>query len=202
MTAFVLRVWLPDRPGALGAVASRVGAVRGDVVGIEIIDRGAGRAVDELTVDLPDEELLDLLVNEIHHVDGVDVEDVRELGGPQEDLAVLALEMAAQVATAEPGPARADAMVGSALRLLHADWAALADLDRDELVAGAGQDVPNAAWLCAFVRGASAEGTPRDLDHIAMAKVPSVGWTLVVSRDHLPLRGRERALLEGLGTIG
>ena len=28
---YVVRVWLPDRPGALGQVASRIGAVRGDV---------------------------------------------------------------------------------------------------------------------------------------------------------------------------
>ena len=27
----VMRVWLPDRPGALGQVASRIGAVKGDV---------------------------------------------------------------------------------------------------------------------------------------------------------------------------
>ena len=44
MATLVIRVWLPDRPGALGAVASRVGAVRGDVIGIDIIERGAGRA--------------------------------------------------------------------------------------------------------------------------------------------------------------
>ena len=47
----MVRVWLPDRPGALGAVASRIGAVRGDVIGIDILERGGGRAVDELTVD-------------------------------------------------------------------------------------------------------------------------------------------------------
>ncbi|MEY4175069.1 MAG: hypothetical protein RI900_2234, partial [Actinomycetota bacterium] len=44
MQTFVVRVWLPDRPGALGQVASRVGAVRGDVVGIEILERGGGSA--------------------------------------------------------------------------------------------------------------------------------------------------------------
>src|SRR5262245_58230979 len=52
MATFVLRLWLPDRPGALGAVASRVGAVGGDLVGIDILERGAGRAIDEL-VDGP-----------------------------------------------------------------------------------------------------------------------------------------------------
>ena len=48
-----MRVWLPDRPGALGAVASRIGAVRGDLVGVDILERGAGRAIDELVVELP-----------------------------------------------------------------------------------------------------------------------------------------------------
>ena len=64
-------------PGALGQVASRIGAVRGDVVGIEILERGGGRAIDELVVALPDAGLVDLLVTEIAQVDGVDVEDVR-----------------------------------------------------------------------------------------------------------------------------
>ncbi|OWY60193.1 hypothetical protein B7486_70490, partial [cyanobacterium TDX16] len=68
----VVRVWLPDRPGALGAVASRIGAVGGDVVGIDILERGAGRAIDELVVLLPSTGLLDLLTDEINQVDGVD----------------------------------------------------------------------------------------------------------------------------------
>ena len=51
---FVIRMWLPDRPGALGQVASRIGAVRGDVVGIDILERDGGQAVDELVVELPD----------------------------------------------------------------------------------------------------------------------------------------------------
>src|SRR6476661_317939 len=92
MQTFVVRVWVPDRPGALGQVASRIGAVRGDVVGIEILERGAGRAVDELVVELPEDGLLDLLITEISQVDGVDVEDVRTLGPDRHDpgLTVLA----------------------------------------------------------------------------------------------------------------
>ena len=52
ISVVLLRVWVPDRPGALGAVASRVGAVGGDVIGIDILERGAGRAIDELWVEL------------------------------------------------------------------------------------------------------------------------------------------------------
>jgi len=43
-------VWLPDRPGALGQVASRIGAVRGDVLGIEVLESGAGSVIDELII--------------------------------------------------------------------------------------------------------------------------------------------------------
>lgn len=85
MATYVVRVWLPDRPGALGAVASRIGAVRGDLVGIDILDRGAGRAIDELLIELPQASLLDLMVNEVNQVDGVDVEDVREVPGALPD---------------------------------------------------------------------------------------------------------------------
>ena len=202
MPLFAMRVWLPDRPGALGAVASRVGAVRGDVVGIEIIERGAGRAVDELTVDLPDAGLVDLLVNEVHEIDGVDVEDVRALGHLHEDLGVSALEVAGTVATAGTPAGAASAIVHGAIRLLRADWAAVVDLAAETLVDGAGEGLPNAGWLCAFARGATADGTEADLEQFAFAMVPEHRWTLVVFRDHLPLRGRERALLDGLGVLG
>jgi len=36
-THVLVRVWLPDRPGALGLVASRIGAVDGDIVGIDVL---------------------------------------------------------------------------------------------------------------------------------------------------------------------
>jgi len=46
-------------------VASRIGAVRGDVVSIEIIRRQDGRALDEFVVELADAELVPLLLTEI-----------------------------------------------------------------------------------------------------------------------------------------
>ena len=72
MATFLVRIELPDRPGALGAVASRIGAVRGDVVSIEIIRRQDGRALDEFVVELADAELVPLLLTEIAEVDGPD----------------------------------------------------------------------------------------------------------------------------------
>jgi hypothetical protein len=54
----LIRVRVPDRPGALGLVASRIGALRGDIVGIEVLDRSDGVALDELAVVLPDADVI------------------------------------------------------------------------------------------------------------------------------------------------
>ena len=50
-----MRIWLPDAPGVLGAVAAEIGAVRGNVIGLEVLEREAGVAIDELVVELPDD---------------------------------------------------------------------------------------------------------------------------------------------------
>ena len=73
----LVRVWLPDRPGALGLVASRVGAVGGDIVGIDVLERGDRVAVDEFAVELASLDVVELLVREVEEVDGTSVEEVR-----------------------------------------------------------------------------------------------------------------------------
>ena len=75
-----LRIWLPDRPGALGLVASRIGAVGGDIVAINILEREGGQAVDEFVIEIGGHHLIELLQSEIHEVDGVSVLEIREAG--------------------------------------------------------------------------------------------------------------------------
>jgi ACT domain-containing protein len=77
MAGYTVRIKLPDRPGALGLVASRIGAVGGDIISIDILEREQGRAVDEFVVELPDDERIELLRSEILEVDGVSVDDIR-----------------------------------------------------------------------------------------------------------------------------
>jgi hypothetical protein len=199
--AFVIRVWLPDRPGALGSVASRVGAVKADVIGIDIIERGAGRAIDELVIDLPDGDLVDLLLAEIDQVEGVDVENIRPLAGPPPDPAVLALDIALRVRDAGDGGGSLQVVVDGAVQLLGADWAALVDTGGSRVMAASGDEVPNEGWLIAFVQGAMTEGAPVDLQELAVAPLSSAGLALVVSRGHSPLRGREQQVLEGLAAL-
>lgn len=80
MAGYVLRIVLPDRPGALGLVASRIGAVGGDIVAINILEREGGKAVDEFVVEIAGEHLVELLRSEIHEVDGVAVLAIGEAG--------------------------------------------------------------------------------------------------------------------------
>jgi ACT domain-containing protein len=77
MAGFVVRIALPDRPGALGLVASRIGAVGGDIVAINILERDNGNAVDEFVVEI-EGSLIELLQHEIYEVDGVSVLEIRD----------------------------------------------------------------------------------------------------------------------------
>ena len=76
MAGYIVRISLPDRPGALGLVASRIGSVGGDIVAINILERDRGHAVDEFVVEI-EGQLIDLLRHEIHEVDGVSVLEIR-----------------------------------------------------------------------------------------------------------------------------
>lgn len=76
----VVTLHLPDRPGALGAVASRIGAVGADITDVSVSARRAGVAEDVFHLDLPDVEGIDtvgLLLSEITQVDGVVAPTVR-----------------------------------------------------------------------------------------------------------------------------
>ena len=75
--SFLLRVSLPDRPGALGLVATALGTVEADIVSVDVIERGPGYAVDDLVIELPPGRLPDTLVSAAATVDGVRVESIR-----------------------------------------------------------------------------------------------------------------------------
>ena len=205
MATFLVRVWLPDRPGALGAVASRIGAVRGDVVGIDILERGAGRAIDELVVEIPDPSLISLLVTEVSQVDGVDVEDVRPVGGALPDSRLDALETAALLVGATSVPELLRSLVGRARRGFEAEWCSVVELAGGRSLAGEGE-CPPPVWLAAFVEGsrssapvAAGESGP---DDIACALLEQPGLALVLGRPGRPFRARERRQLGALARIG
>lgn len=201
---FVVRIWLPDRPGALGQVASRIGAVGGDLVGIDILERGAGRAIDELIVELPDRSLLELLARELREVDGVDVEDMRPIGVEVRDPRQDALDTAIALVEARTADSLLHALADRASRGFEAEWAAVISPESSEPLAIVGK-TPEVPWITAFVSGsrasmrvAAGESGPAD---IAWSTLDGADLTLVLGRSGRPFRARERHQLTALVRI-
>jgi hypothetical protein len=198
----VVRVWLPDRPGALGLVASRIGAIGGDIVGIDVLERSGHVAVDEFAVLLPDRELVSLLVREIEEVDGASVEEWREVATIP-DPSVDALESVEYLSGAATPAELEQRLVDRVREQFSADWAAL--LDADKAIATAGDDVPDSSVLEALAAGTAAspavaagESGPDDL---AVAPLPNGDRALLVGRNGHPFRRRERRQLLALARI-
>ena len=203
-TTYIVRVWMPDRPGALGALTSRIGAVGGDVVGIDILERGADRAIDELVVELPGPELVDLLISEIQEVDGVDVEDVRLAAQALHDPRLDALETAAVLVGAPTPESAIDELCAHAVRTVGANWGAVIALEGERIVAGEGA-VPSPGWLAAFVAGsqssARVSGGVTGPGDVAWSPLPAAGLALVLGRDGQAFRARERRQAAALARI-
>ncbi|MGH3980517.1 MAG: ACT domain-containing protein [Pseudonocardiaceae bacterium] len=79
--SFLIRVQLPDRPGALGAVATALGAAGGDILSVDVVERSCGIAIDDLVVELPSGRLPDVLITAAESVEGVEVDAVRPYAG-------------------------------------------------------------------------------------------------------------------------
>ena len=201
----MIRMWLPDRPGALGQVASRIGAVRGDVVGIDILERDGGQAVDELVVELPDGTLVDLLVNEVRQVDGVAVEEVRPLADAMHDPRLDALEAAAQLVGANDVDTLLGSVVVHARRVVGASWVAVVDIDgRGEGVLAADEGAPSTGWLEAYLAGSRAADAAHPSvggSDVVWAPLPGSGLALVLGRDDMPYRARERRQVAALARV-
>lgn len=198
----LIRVWLPDRPGALGLVASRIGAVGGDIMGIDVVERGDRVAIDEFAVVVPDDGRLDMMVREIEEVDGASVEEVRRVGifpDPRLD----ALESAALLCEADAVTELHALLVLHTRKEFLADWAAM--LQGEVLLAADGDDVPDIAKLAALASGFAASPLVSDgvvgPDDLAVARLPESDAVILVGRAGHVFRRRERAQLLMLARV-
>ncbi|GAA3554503.1 amino acid-binding protein [Microlunatus spumicola] len=118
---FLMRVTLPDRPGSLGSVATAMGGVGGDINAVEIVEKGDGVVVDDFIVDLPPNQLPEMLVTACQNLEGVRVEWIArypEGGGLQSDLEAL------ERMTADPVHA-AETLVSLCPVVFRSHWAIL-----------------------------------------------------------------------------
>lgn len=118
--SFLLRLELPDLPGALGAVATALGEAGGDIEAIEIVEhREDGRAVDDVLLELPVTVLPDTLVSAAQSIEGVRVHWIsRYVAG-----ASLSMDLeAVEAMTADPRKS-VERLTETAPDAFRADWA-------------------------------------------------------------------------------
>jgi hypothetical protein len=183
-------------------VASRIGAIGGDIVGIDVLERSETVAVDEFAVVLASADLVRLLVREIEEVDGASVEDwraVERFPDPRLD----ALTSVERVAASSDIGDLAERLTASVLGEFNADWAAL--LRNGSTLAAVGADAPDANTLDAIAVGTAASPAvaagDAGPDDLAVAPLPMLAAVLLVGRAGHPFRRRERRQLLALARI-
>jgi hypothetical protein len=123
--SFLLRVVLPDKPGSLGAVATALGNAGADILGVDVVERSGGNAVDDLAVELPPGRPPDVLITAAEAVPGVEVESVRPHSGRLDTHHELEL---IEEITANPGEGL-DLLAAGVPRIFRAGWALIAVRD-------------------------------------------------------------------------
>jgi hypothetical protein len=158
----LMRVTLPNRPGALGAVASALGQIGADISLVEIVEKRGQVEVDELILDLPPSQTVTTLVAACDNsLAGVEVQWVRNYprGGGIE----LDVELSRRMASR---PSEADEILVSAAPLVfRAQWSVLLHLFPAPHVVFSTPDAPD-------LRPGTAEQLhPFDTLHRAVLKV-------------------------------
>ena len=203
VAVFLVRVALTDRPGALGSVASRIGSVRGDVIGVEIVERGGGRALDEFVVELPEDADVSLLRAEIEEVDRAVVVDVRPLPGGRQvghHHSRRAAYESASAVVAAAGPHEVLRLLTLTARLeLEADWAAVVDAGDGCVMATDGRS-PGPGWLTDHA-AAVRPGTHDATVDVAAAILDVWDLVLLVGRPGWALSQSERRLVQSLARL-
>ena len=197
-----IRIWLPDAPGVLGAVAAEIGAAQGNVVGLEVLEREAGVAIDEMIVELPDDPgAVDAVCRGVRNVPGVGVEEVTELSresesdsdgeAPDREDTVLAATTAI-LDTATPD-ATLKELTERLRTLFTLSWLAVADDALTRFVEVHG-DAPSVAWVAAFAEGARSGADPANDttgSGVFVEPVPGTGLAVCGGRT-VAIRRRER----------
>jgi hypothetical protein len=207
--SYLLRIVLPDRPGALGAVATALGRVGADILSLDVIERAIGHAIDDLVVELPPDRLADSLVTAAKTVEGVQVESIRPYAGqidPHRELELL------DSLADRPNESLAVLADGVA-RVFRAGWALVLGepVDGVARVLAAGSSAPEVEALPvpwwppkpARVIAPDAEWAPADWDRLGteLAVAPLGEGALLVGRPALRWLPSELVRLQHLAAI-
>lgn len=207
--AYLLRIVLPDRPGALGAVATALGLVGADILSLDVIERSPGCAIDDLVLELPPGRLADSLVSAAVTVPGVRVESIRPYAGQIDPHRELELLERLAALPAEPMRVLADGVA----RIFRGGWALVLSPPADGLarVSAAGGGAPEITslpapwWPASPTRSIEADNdwAPADWARlgIELAVTPLGDAALLVGRPALRWLPAEMLRLQHLAAI-
>jgi hypothetical protein len=121
--SYLLRIQLVDRPGSLGSLAVALGSVGADILSLDVVERSAGHAIDDLVIELPPGSMPDTLITAAESLPGVRVDSVRPHTGLLE--AHRELELLDRVAAADGRDAKLQVLVDETPRVLRVGWCAV-----------------------------------------------------------------------------
>ncbi len=149
--SYLLRVQLADRPGSLGSLAVALGSVGADILSLDVVERNAGYAVDDLVVELPPGAMPDMLITAAEKLTGVYVDSIRPHTGLLE--AHRELELIDHIAAAGHKQDKLQVLADEAPKVLRVGWCMVLRLGGSglDVVAGshgAPETAPESApWL-------------------------------------------------------
>lgn len=118
--ALLLRVELPDVPGALGDLASALGTAGSDISAIQVVEhRDDGTVVDDVLAEPAADVMPDALVTACHRLDGVHVQWISRYATG----ASLSMDLEALEALAAEPAAVLTRLVDVVPTTFRADWA-------------------------------------------------------------------------------
>lgn len=127
----MVRCAVPDRPGALAALAGAIAEARGDIQAVDVVEHGDGQALDDLVVVIEPGSMPDLLAR-IEAVEGVEIHHAGpSRGHPGDAVTRLAIGLQSLIERAMAPDEGLRAVVGGALRAETAEIVAAADAPRD-----------------------------------------------------------------------
>ncbi|MFL6238601.1 MAG: ACT domain-containing protein [Actinomycetes bacterium] len=202
-----LRATLPDRPGALGALAAALGRTGADIVSVSVVERDRFDAVDDVTFELPGPVRIDEVYAALHSVNGLWIESLHEevCGSALTEATALLASVARQTPDRMP-----HSLVNALPDVLGATWAAIWPESgrRSPVVASAATPSDAPRGLHEMTLPCAATGgrlwlTPAPRGELEVAVVPfSAALALGVGRrGGPPFRATELDILEHIATV-